>query len=87
MFEVRGASVITQEYRNNRARFPHADLVPYQGSWVAFSGDGKRILARGETVEQLEQQIAANVGSNQNVVMEWLPGTEEDSVLGAGEWM
>jgi hypothetical protein len=79
--------VITQEYRTNRARFPHAELVPYLGSWVAFSGDGRRILARGETVEQLELQIAADGGNSQNVVMEWLPGAEEDSALGAGEWM
>lgn len=79
--------MITQEYRNNRAQFPHAELVKYQGAWVAFSADGRRILARGETVEQLEQQIAAVGENSQNVVLEWLPGTEDDSLLGAGEWM
>ena len=56
-------AVVTQEYRNNRTRFPHAELAQYQGSWVAFSGDGRRILARGETVEQLEQRIAADDGA------------------------
>lgn len=79
--------MITQEYRNNRARFPHAELAKYFGSWVAFSSDGRRILARGETIELLEQQIAADGGDGQNVVMEWLSGDEEDSVVGAGESM
>lgn len=76
--------MITQEYRDNRARFPHAELAKYQGSWVAFSSDGRRIVARGETVEQLEQQIAAEGGDGQDVVLEWLPGADEDSVPGAG---
>ncbi len=78
--------MITQEYRNNRAQFPHAELVKYQGAWVAFSADGRRILASGETVEQLEQHIAAQGEDSQNTVLEWLPGAEDDSLLGAGEW-
>ena len=79
--------MITQEYRNNRAQFPHAELVKYQGAWVAFSADGRRILARGETVEQLEQEIAAKGENCQNFVLEWLPGAEDDSLLGAGVWL
>jgi hypothetical protein len=79
--------VITEEYRNNRAQFPHAELVKYQGAWVAFSADGRRILARGETVEKLEKQLAAEGENSQNVVLEWVPGAEDDSLLGAGEWM
>jgi len=79
--------VITQEYRNNRAAFPHAELLKHQGAWVAFSADGCRILACGETVEQLEKQLAAEGGNSQNAVLEWLPGAEDDSLLGAGEWM
>jgi hypothetical protein len=79
--------VISQEYRNNRAQYTHAELAKYQATWVAFSADGRRILAHGETVAQLEQQLAANGQDSQNVVLEWLPGTEDDSLLGAGEWM
>lgn len=78
--------MITREYRTNRAQFPHAELVKHQGTWVAFSADGRRILACGETVEQLEQQIAAKGENSQNAVLEWLPGAEDDSQLGAGEW-
>ncbi len=79
--------MVTQEYRNNRAQFPHAELAKYCGAWVAFSADGRFIIARAETVEQLEQQIAADGKNGQNAVLEWLPGSEEDSSLGSGEWM
>jgi hypothetical protein len=79
--------VITQEYRSNRARFPRAELVKYQGAWVAFSADGCRIVASGETVERLEEQLAAQGEDAQRVVLEWLAGPEDDSQLGGGEWM
>ena len=79
--------MITQEYRDNRAHFPQAELVKYQGAWVAFSADGRRVLARGETVEHLEQQMAAEGENSQNAVLEWLPGAEDDCILSAGESM
>jgi hypothetical protein len=79
--------MITQEYRNNRALFPLAELAKYQGAWIAFSADGRHIVARGETVEQLEEEIAAQGENGQNVVLEWVPGSDDDSLLGAGEWM
>jgi len=79
--------MITQEYRNNRARFPRAELAKHHGAWVAFSADGCCIVASAETVAQLEEKLAAAQPNCPQVVMEWLPGTEEDSLLGAGEWM
>jgi hypothetical protein len=78
--------MITQEYRTNRAQFPQAELRKYQGSWVAFSADGCRIVAHGATVEELEEKLAALGEEGQRVVLEWLAGPEEDSLLGAGEW-
>jgi hypothetical protein len=77
--------VITQEYRRNRARFPRPQLVKYQGTWVAFSADGCRIVASAETVEQLEEQLAAVGEDAQLVVLEWVAGPEDDSLLGGGE--
>ena len=49
--------MITQEYRNNRAHFPHGELAKYRGEWVAFSADGCRIVASAATVTQLEEQL------------------------------
>ena len=79
--------MITQEYRNNRARFPQAELAKYHGMWVAFSADGCRIVASAETVAQLEEQLAAGHPNPPQVVLEWLSGSDEDRLLGAGEWM
>lgn len=83
----RNLAVITQEYRTNRARFPQSALVQYQGTWVAFSADGCRIVASGETVEQVEEQLAVAGEHAQRVVLEWVAGPEDDSLLGGGEWM
>ena len=77
--------MITQQYRTNRARFPKAELAKYHGAWVAFSADGCRIVARGETIEQLEERILAVGQDPQRVVREWIAGPEDDSLLGGGE--
>jgi hypothetical protein len=82
----RSISVISQEYRTNRPRFPQDELAQYVASWVAFSADGCRIVARGETVERLEEEMAAAGEDPQRVVLEWIPGPDEDTQLGAGEW-
>ena len=79
--------MITQEYRTNRARFPRAEVAKYQGTWVAFSADGCRIVASGETVDQLEERLTALGEAGQRVVLEWLAGPEDDSLLGGGELM
>src|SRR2546428_527717 len=36
------------EYRQNRAGFPASELARYRGQWVAFSSDGRRIIAGSE---------------------------------------
>jgi hypothetical protein len=38
-------------------------------------------------VEQLEREIAIQGESGQNVVREWVSGAEDDSLLGAEEWV
>ncbi|MBI2804224.1 MAG: hypothetical protein HYX68_04470 [Planctomycetes bacterium] len=79
--------MVTQQYRQNRARFSHADLAKYQGMWIAFSSDGSRIVASAETVDALEDQLAACGQNAQQVVLEWLAGPDDDIMLGAGESM
>ncbi len=76
--------MITQQYRANRPRFPKDELVKYRGRWVAFSADGCRIVASGETVQLLEEQLAALDQDGQRVVLEWVAGPEDDSLLGGG---
>jgi hypothetical protein len=78
-------TMITREYRANRARFPWAELSKYRGGWVAFSADGCRIVAHGESLEQVEEQVVAAGEDPQRVVREWIAGPEDDSLLGGGE--
>src|SRR5262249_46083524 len=79
--------VISAEYRTNRSRFPRIELEPYRGSWVAFSGDGRRIVASGETLQRLEEQIAATGQDPQQVVLERVPGPDDDISLGGAEFL
>jgi hypothetical protein len=76
--------MVSQEYRTNRALFPRAELAKYQGAWVAFSADGCCIVASGETVEQLEEQILTLGKDPQRVVREWVAGPEDDTLQGGG---
>jgi hypothetical protein len=46
-------------YDENRARFPLDELVKYAGQYVAFSPDGKRIVASGETEEEVDRKLLA----------------------------
>jgi hypothetical protein len=77
--------VITSTFRFNRARFPREELARYRGQWVAFSADGCRILASGETVERLEENLAALGEDPQQAVLEGIPGPEDDPQLGGEE--
>ncbi len=79
--------MIPAEYGVNRARFPRVDLEQYRGSWVAFSGDGRRIVASGETIQRLEERLAATGQDPQQVVFERIPGPEDDISLGGAEFL
>jgi hypothetical protein len=74
-----------QQYRTNRVTFPPAELARYRGQWVAFSPDGRRILAGAEALERLEEQLAALGEDPQQVVLEHIPGPEDDTNLGGAE--
>ena len=73
------------QYRNNRLTFPPAELAKYRGHWVAFSPDGRRLLAGAEVLERLEEQLAALGEDPQQVVLEHIPGPDDDTSLGGAE--
>jgi len=79
--------MISAEYGANRGRFPRAELEQFRGSWVAFSDDGRRIVASGETIQRLEEQLAAAGQDPQQVVFERIPGPEDDISLGGAEFL
>jgi hypothetical protein len=44
-------------YRRNRDKFLEEQLEPYWGKQVAFSGDGTRIVAAGDSHEDLDRRL------------------------------
>jgi hypothetical protein len=73
------------EFQQNRASISQELLTPYQGRWVAFSGDGRSILASGNTLDQVENQLAALGEDPQEVFLERIGGPEDDIILGGGD--
>lgn len=48
-----------EHFHQNRNNFPPDELAKYAGQYVAFSGDGTRILASGDTMEAVEEKLVA----------------------------
>ena len=72
-----------QEYRTNRERFSPAELAKYHGQWVAFSLDGRRIIASNEDLASLDEFIVASGQNPEQVALEHIE--LDDYYLGAGE--
>jgi hypothetical protein len=58
------------EYEKNRQQFTVEQLAPYEGQWVAFSLDGKRIVAAAPDLLRLDEQLRAIGESIGNVGLE-----------------
>jgi hypothetical protein len=61
-----------QEYRENRARIPLAELQKYDGRWVAFSSDGRRIIAGSESLDRLDGLVIEAGEDPEHVALEWI---------------
>jgi len=73
----------TRQLRENRSAFSTAELAKYRGQWVAFSPDGRRIVASAGTLADLEERLT-NAGEDaQRLAFESVPGPEDDLSLGA----
>jgi len=72
-------------YRQNRERFPASDLKRYDGQWVAFSADGRRIVASGESIGQVSERVGAAREDLDDVVLERIEIETDDSRLGGAE--
>jgi hypothetical protein len=73
----------TRQLRENRARFPAAELARYRGQWVAFSMDGWRLVASAVTLGELDALLAALGEDPEKVALEFVDF--EDSYLGGAE--
>jgi hypothetical protein len=68
-------------YLENRRRIPPEELAPYAGQWVAFSGEGTRILASGPDLATAEANLAALGVPGDEVGWARIPGPGEDCWL------
>jgi len=71
-------------FEENRYRWSDEQLRPYFGNWLAFSGDGKRILAHAEKLSDVERQLLADGFDPQEVWFEHLVSVD-DSWSGGAE--
>ena len=72
-------------YETNRARFTLDELREYAGQWVAFSLDGRRIIASAETLTALEGQLATMCVNAEQTALERIELT--DSSIGGAEML
>ncbi len=79
--------MVTQEFRDNRERFPLEKLIPHRGEWIAFNSVGTEIVANATTHGELLDRLQAMGIKGENVVLEGVPGPDDDICIGAGEWM
>jgi len=72
-------------YRQNRERFPASDLIRYDGQWVAFSADGRQIVASGDSIGEVSERIATARLDLDDVVLERIEIETGDIQLGGAE--
>jgi hypothetical protein len=72
--ENNGTSQDIWDYPANRNKFPGEELAKYRGQYVAFSLDGKRILASGPDRQSLSQEMVKLNLPHDQVVVDYIEG-------------
>jgi hypothetical protein len=72
-------------YRENRERISADNLRQFDGQWVAFSSDGCRVVASGDTIGHLSERLIAAHEDIQEVVLERIEIDNEETYLGGAE--
>ena len=62
----------TQELRENRSAFRRAELAKYRGQWIAFSLDGRRIIASAPDFVELDSLLLALGEDPEQVALEYI---------------
>jgi hypothetical protein len=64
-------------YQKNRERTDPESLIPYEGKWVAFSGDGLTVVATAGDLSGLLAELDAMGRPVNSVGLEYIPTPEE----------
>jgi hypothetical protein len=69
-----------QEYFKIRMLFPLDELAQHRGEWIAWSPDGRRVVARSHDLEALDDLVRAAGEDPEECPVEGVPDAE--TVLG-----
>ena len=61
------------DFYANQQAFPRDQLLQYAGQYIAWSLDGSRILASGDTLDALEQKLLAAGHRPHGVLSHYVP--------------
>jgi hypothetical protein len=73
------------EFRKNRSQFPLEELRKHEGEWVAFSEDGRRIVASAQELDELATNVEAAGEELRNVWIEQIAFDYTDIFIGGAE--
>ena len=77
----------TIEFRENRAKFTLEDLQKYADQWVAFSSDGQRIVASGDSFLGVFNQLRDAKQDMHSVAFEHIVIDSNEVFLGGAEFL
>jgi hypothetical protein len=69
------------EYVRNRSQVRPEELVPYLGQWIAWSLDGRRILAHHVDLLEASRQVKTGGFDDEDVNWEHIPESGEVDIL------
>ncbi len=71
------------EYRKNRACLPREELARHQGQWVAFTLDGRKIIASHKDLATLDSLVVAAGEDPEKIALERIE--QDETCLGGAE--
>lgn len=77
---MEGKDMNLQEYMKNRSQFPLDQLESFAGQYVAWSPDGRRIVASAKDFEELDSLVRTAGENPEECVIEGIPA--QDTVVG-----
>ena len=81
---LKDAALDVPTFQQNRARFSWEDLKAYDGQWVGFSADGRRIVASATDLPELDARIRSAGEDPEEVWLERI-AFDDASLLGGAE--
>jgi len=76
---------VMKTFNENRPKIDPEEIRKHRGEWVAFSADGRRIVASDPDLEGLEKCLDAAGVDQREVIFEFIPST--DTFIGGAEFL